>query len=91
MEISLSLPDSLKSWVEEQATTQGYASVAEYLQDLLRKQRQEQQHPLRKEIERKLLAAFDSGDPIPITPEFWQERHEKVAQRLDHQQRAEDA
>ncbi len=35
--INISLPDSLKSFVDEQVTSRGYDSHSEYLSDLVRK------------------------------------------------------
>jgi antitoxin ParD1/3/4 len=37
--INISLPDSLKTFIDEQVAAQGYNSAEEYLRDLVRKQR----------------------------------------------------
>jgi antitoxin ParD1/3/4 len=91
MELHLSLPGSLSSWIEEEATLGGYASAADYIQEVLRKEQQEQQRKLRAEIEQKLLAALDSGDPIDVTPEFWEARRQELKKRLERQGKAEGA
>jgi antitoxin ParD1/3/4 len=83
----LSLPESLKTWVEEQAAQGGYASPAEYVQQVLYKE-QQQQH--KEEIERQLLAALDSGDPVEATPEFWEARRQELRTRLQRSRKAED-
>jgi antitoxin ParD1/3/4 len=87
--MDISLPESLKSWVEEQAASAGYASPAEYVQQLLHKEQQEQKRKLRQEVEQKLVDALDSGDPVEVTPEFWQARHEELRRRLTRQGKAE--
>lgn len=85
MNMNLPLPDSLKSWVEEQAALGGYPSPADYVHQLLRKEQKEQNQKLRDEIEQKLLQALDSGDPVDVTPEFWEARRQELMQRMARQ------
>jgi antitoxin ParD1/3/4 len=51
--VNISLPESMKTFVEEQAAKEGYASVSEYLRAVIRDL---QQRKARKaELEAKLL------------------------------------
>ena len=91
MDMHLSLPQSLKSWIEEEASLGGYASASEYVEQLIRKEQQEQKRKLREELEQKLLAALDSGEPVEVTPEFWEARRQELQKRLERQRKAEGA
>lgn len=39
------------------------------------------------EIEEALLAGLRSGDPIPVTPEFWADQREKILRRYESRQK----
>jgi hypothetical protein len=42
----------------------------------------------KREIEAKLLAALDSGDPVEVTPALWEERRRILEERLARQGKA---
>lgn len=77
--MNISLPEPLKEWVEQQVESGGYGTVSEYFRELIR---EKQQRQLREQIDKKLLAAIDSGDSIPVTPEFWEERRNELSRRV---------
>jgi antitoxin ParD1/3/4 len=77
--MNVSLPDEMKAFVEEQIAKGAYSTASEYLRELIR---QDQQRRLREEIDKNLLAALESGEPIPVTPEFWQERRKELEKRI---------
>jgi antitoxin ParD1/3/4 len=89
MDLTLSLPDSLRSWVEEQATLEGYANVTEFVEQILRKEQHERRRKWRDEVEQKLLAALDSGEPVEVTPEFWESRRQELKKRLERRVKAQ--
>jgi len=73
--MNVSLPDTLKEYVEEQVTAGGYGTTSEYLRELIRvdKKRKAQER-----LEALLLEGLDSGDSVPVTPEFWKGLWERV-------------
>ncbi len=77
--LNISLPESLKAWIDQQIAQGGYGTVSEYFRQLLR---EEQKRQIREQIDAKLLAALDSGQPIPATPEFWEERRQELETRI---------
>jgi len=77
--MNVSLPDEMKAFVEDQVAKGAYSTASEYLRELIR---QDQQRRLREEIDKGLLAALESGEPIPVTPEFWQERRKELEKRI---------
>jgi len=80
--MAITISKSLESWVEEQAALRGFASAAEYVQHVLQREREEQKRQQRKSVERKLLEALDSGEPVEATPEFWHQRRQELRKRL---------
>ena len=53
--MNISLPDPMKSWVEDQAKTGRYANSGDYVRDLIRRDRS------RAEAIAELQAAIDAG------------------------------
>ena len=53
--MNISLPDPMKSWVEDQARSGRYANSSDYVRDLIRRDR------LRHEAVVELQAAVDAG------------------------------
>ena len=76
--VNVSLPETLKEYVEEQVADGGYGTTSEYMRELIREDRKRK---AQERLETLLLEGLDSGDPIPITPEFWQELWARVDTR----------
>jgi antitoxin ParD1/3/4 len=62
--MNVSLPQSLKGWLDEQVAKAGYATASEYVRQLLREERRRQ---LREQIDARLLKAIRSGESTPMT------------------------
>jgi len=68
--VTISLPDSLKGFVERQLATKDYGNVSEYFRTLLREARAKEEDA---KLEALLVEGLASGDEIPLTKEFWRE------------------
>jgi antitoxin ParD1/3/4 len=66
--MTISLPDPLKQFVEEQVAAGGYSSPSEYIRELVRS---DQKRKAKEALEQTLLAAMEEGDSIEATPEWW--------------------
>lgn len=77
--MNISLPDSLKEWVEEQVASGGYATASEFFRELLRA---EQQRRLREHIDANLHQALDSGESTPMTPSDWERIRREGRKRI---------
>ena len=86
--VTISLPDSLRTFIDEQMATKGYGNVSEYFRSLLRdaKDRQEESR-----LEALLVEGLAlGGDDIPLSREFWKElRAEAMDLAKEHQGRKE--
>ncbi len=66
--MNISLPDSMKHFIEGQVAAGGYSSASEYVRALVRA---EQQRQAKARLETLLLEALDSGDATTMTKEDW--------------------
>ncbi len=76
--LNISLPQSLKDYVEGQVESSGYSTPSEYVRELLR---QDQQRRAEQKLESMLLEGLNSGDPIEITPEYWENKRRQLIER----------
>lgn len=67
--LTISLPDSLKEFIDREVETKGYGNVSEYVRGLLRQAQEREAH---QRLEALLLEGLTSGGEIEVTPEFWQ-------------------
>jgi antitoxin ParD1/3/4 len=68
--VTISLPDSLKAFIDRQLATKGYGNVSEYFRSLLRDAQKEEEDA---RLEALLLEGLAGGDDVPLTPEFWKD------------------
>ena len=76
--MTLTLPESLKMFVEEQAAREGYDSPDAYVLALIREARGGVSD---EEVEGKLLEALESGPASPMTREDWDGIRSEVHRR----------
>ena len=76
--LNISLPQTLKDYVEHQVESGGYSTPSEYVRELLR---QDQDRRAEQRLEALLLAGLSSGDPIEITPEYWENKRRQLVER----------
>jgi antitoxin ParD1/3/4 len=78
--LRITLPESLRAWVQRQASRNGYSTPSEYIRTLLQLERLRE---VEDKVDARLLEALDSGPATPMTAEDWQdirsERRKRVA------------
>jgi antitoxin ParD1/3/4 len=77
--VTISLPESLKEFIDVEVRTKGYGNVSEYMRGLLRAQ---QASAADARLEALLLEGLASGEDIRLTPDFWRELKVDAAQIL---------
>ena len=82
--LTISLPDSLREFVDHQVKSRGYGNVSEYFRGLLR---DAQQREADKRLEELLLEGLDSGTDIEITPAYWAKKKEAVLAKVRQKKR----
>src|SRR4051812_5121338 len=77
--ITISLPYPVKEFVETQAVREGFGSVSEYLQSVIR---QVQRRHARQELEAKLLEGLE-GPVVEMTLEDWRSLRREALEDID--------
>ncbi len=72
--MKIELSDSLKAWIEQQTAFRGFATSDAFVESVV----QTAKARLQKTIDAALLEGLDSGDPIEVTPEFWEEQRRQL-------------
>ena len=68
--VTISLPESLKEFIDRQLATKGYGNVSEYFRSLLRDAQKEEEDA---RLQALLLEGLASGNDIPMTRDFWKQ------------------
>lgn len=74
--MNISLPDSLKDYVDEQVDAGGYGTSSEYVRDLIRKDHD------RKCLRAMILQGVTSGLTDPVDAKYFQTLRERVRAKL---------
>jgi antitoxin ParD1/3/4 len=77
--VTISLPDSLKAFVDVQLATKGYGNVSEYFRSLLRDAQAKDEDA---RLETLLLEGLASRS-LPLNQEFWKRVEAKAEAVLD--------
>ena len=82
--INISLPESMKTYIEEQVAQGGYSTVSEYFRELILK---DQKRQASERLQGMLLEGLESGNPTEMTEEDWVEIRQAVRSRVSQYQR----
>lgn len=64
--LNISLPESMRAFIDEQIAKGDYSTASEYIRDLIR---QDQKQATQMKLEAILLEGLDSGESIEVTDE----------------------
>lgn len=76
--MNISLPDSMRTYVENQVASGGYSTASEYFRQLVRA---DQKRQANERLEALLLEGLGSGTATPMSDKDWQEVRSAVAKR----------
>jgi antitoxin ParD1/3/4 len=76
--LNISLPRPQREFVEAEAAKSGCTTTSEYMRRLIH---EAQKRAVQEDLERKLIAGLDSGEPIEITPEYWEKKRRDLVER----------
>ena len=83
--LTISLPESLREFVDLQVKTKGYGNISEYFRGLLRAARQREAD---NRLEALLIEGLDAGgEDIEITPEYWARKKKAILTRIGQKNR----
>ena len=70
--MNISLPDTLKSFVDEQVSQRGYGTCSEYVRELIRRDQD------RLQLRNLLLAGASSAPTAPVNETYFEALRERV-------------
>ena len=77
--LNISLPQSLKDYVEERAKEGGYSTPSELVRALVH---DDQKRRAQEKLEALLLEGVHSGEPLLIPPQYWQRKRRQLLARF---------
>jgi antitoxin ParD1/3/4 len=83
--VTVSMPESLKEFLDHEVATKGYGNVSEYIRELLREARAKDTDA---RLESLLLEGLAGEGDIPITEGFWRELRTDARRILAKRKRA---
>ena len=83
--MNISLPESMRRYVEARMERGGFGNASEYIRHLIR---EDQKAEARERIELALLEGLESGPPEPIDDAYWERRHAKLGKRSRRSKKA---
>ena len=82
--MNVSLPEDLKHYVEAQIKS-GYSTPSEYVRELIRA---DQKRRAKEKLDTLLLEGLNSGDPIPVDADFWNDLKQEALAKLQSRKKA---
>lgn len=76
--LNVSLPESMREWIDEQVKTGGYGTASEFVREVIR---EAQKNKARQELEAKLLEGINSGPAIEVNKAYWDGLKERARAR----------
>ena len=80
--MNVSLPDTMRNYIEQQVKAGGYGSISEYIRDLIH---QDQKRKTKEHLETLLQEGLDSGSATPMSDRDWTEIRQAVRDKLEQQ------
>jgi len=76
--LNISLPEPLRAFVDSQVAEGRYASPDEYIQQLIR---EDAKRKTREKVDALVIEGLSSGEPVPVTPEYWEAKERQLTER----------
>ncbi len=77
--MNVALPEAMKHFVQERVSEGGYSSISEYIRELIRA---DQKRKTEERIDALLLEGLDSGPPLLVPGDYWEEKKRRLMERL---------
>ena len=81
--MNISLPESMRTYVEEQVKNCDYGTASEYIRDLIRRDKEKKEQD---KLETLLLEGLNSGEATPMTEDDWADIRAAVQEKMAKKQ-----
>jgi len=78
-QLNISLPPSVQEYLHQKITQGGYNNLEEYIYHLIL---EDQKRNTQENLETMLIAGLDSGTPINITEDWWEQKRGELVKKL---------
>ena len=79
IELTVQIPDNLKAFVDAEVAAGTSASASGLVCALLR---EAQKRKVREKVDALLAEGLKSGEPMTVTPEYWEAKRQHMEERL---------
>jgi antitoxin ParD1/3/4 len=76
--MNISLPASMRAFVEDQVAVGGYSTASEYVRELIR---QAQKTVEKQRLEALLIEGLRSGSPVPVSEDMFDELRARISKK----------
>lgn len=76
--LNVSLPETMRQFIENKIATEGYGTISEYIRELIRAD----QNAESARFDKLIAEAYASGEPIPLTKADIDEARRVVRERI---------
>jgi len=83
--LNILLPRSIKDFIDQQVANEGFSTPSEYLCELVMDAKD---RLVEEQIEQMLIEALDSGEPIEVTPDYWQNKRAELLAKYGNESKA---
>ncbi len=77
--MNISVPESMKEFIEDEVSSGGYGTASEYVRELVRDAKKQKEE---ERIEKLLLQALESGPASPMTKKDWEAIKQRGLERI---------
>lgn len=77
--MNVSLPDPLKQFVDEEVREGGFASISDYIRDLIRQRQREKAAAFLRQL---IAEGMASGPSEPVTAETFEQMRKELRERM---------
>ena len=78
--MNISLPDSMRAFIEQKVAQGGYSTVSEYIRQLVR---EDQKRAAQERLEALLMEGIESGERIEGGAEYWAQKRAKLLRSVE--------
>ncbi len=83
--MNISVPESMKTFIEDEVSSGGYGTASEYVRELVRDAKKQKEE---ERIEKLLLEALESGPASPMTKKDWEAIKQRGLERIQKKKAA---
>jgi antitoxin ParD1/3/4 len=83
--MNISVPESMKTFIEDEVSSGGYGTASEYVRELVRDAKKQKEE---ERIEKLLLEALESGPASPMTKKDWEAIKQRGLERIQRKKAA---